>query len=395
MSDVIPHTGEAELDSQPVRYLPGESPANLPRPGIALTLSGGGYRAMVFHLGALMRLNETGYLKKLSRVSSVSGGSITAAMLGLHWKQLAFGSDHVATKLFELVIKPIFEFAGVTIDEGSIVGGMLNPFKSIPDEIAEAYRKHLFARSTLQDLPSDNEGPRFVINATNVQTKVLWRFSKPYIADYRVGMLRNPETELAVAVGASSAFPPVLSPVRLKFAPNSFDPTTAGDLQREPYTTDVFLTDGGVYDNLGLETAWKEYDTILISDGGGLAGDEPKPHADWFQHARRILDVIDNQVGSLRKRQAIASFINKERTGVYWGIRTDIANYQLSDSLNCPYSKTIQLANIPTRLKAMDEVQRQRLVNWGYAVSDAGLRKHVDPSLGKPVSLPYSAAGVG
>ena len=39
-----------------------------PAPGIALCLSGGGYRAMVFHLGALWRLNEGGYLPRLDRV---------------------------------------------------------------------------------------------------------------------------------------------------------------------------------------------------------------------------------------------------------------------------------------------------------------------------------------
>ena len=60
-----------------------------PEPGIALCLSGGGYRAMLFHLGALWRLNEIGYLPKLERISSVSGGSITAGVLGLKWERLA------------------------------------------------------------------------------------------------------------------------------------------------------------------------------------------------------------------------------------------------------------------------------------------------------------------
>ena len=49
--------------------------------GVALSLSGGGYRAMVFHVGALWRLNEVGLLSKLKRISSVSGGSITAGAL--------------------------------------------------------------------------------------------------------------------------------------------------------------------------------------------------------------------------------------------------------------------------------------------------------------------------
>jgi predicted acylesterase/phospholipase RssA len=72
-------------------------------PGIALCLSGGGYRAMIFHLGALIRLNETGLLAKLNRVSSVSGGSITAAQLGLKWRSLTF-QNGVARNLKELVV---------------------------------------------------------------------------------------------------------------------------------------------------------------------------------------------------------------------------------------------------------------------------------------------------
>ena len=63
------------------------------RDGIALCLSGGGYRAMMFHAGVLIRLNQLGVMKKLSRVSSVSGGSITAALLGMNWKKLTTNCD--------------------------------------------------------------------------------------------------------------------------------------------------------------------------------------------------------------------------------------------------------------------------------------------------------------
>src|SRR5439155_13312349 len=153
--------------------------------------------------------------------------------------------------------------------------------------------------------------------------KVLWRFSKPYTWDYRVGKIENPSIKLAVAVGASSAFPPFLSPVVLEFSNNDFVPGTGLDLQRPPYTTTVLLTDGGVFDNLGLETAWKQFRTVLVSDGGGLAPDEATPHLDWARHAFRILEIIDNQVRSLRKRQTIDAFLSG-RPGTYWGIRTDI-----------------------------------------------------------------------
>src|SRR5215212_7756481 len=63
----------------PERYRPERE-----RAGNALCLSGGGFRATLFHLGALRRLNETGVLAKLDTISSVSGGSIMAAMLATH-----------------------------------------------------------------------------------------------------------------------------------------------------------------------------------------------------------------------------------------------------------------------------------------------------------------------
>src|SRR5262249_50470188 len=151
-----------------------------------------------------------------------------------------------------------------------------------------------------------------------------------------------------------SAFPPFLSPVILEFSERDFVPGTGLDLQRPPYTTTVVLTDGGVYDNLGLETAWKQFRTILVSDGDGLAPDEPSPHRDWGRHAYRTLEIIDNQVRSLRKRQLIDAFRQQERLGTYWGIRTDITAYGL-EHLSCPLSATMALANIATRLSALDD----------------------------------------
>ena len=377
--------------AEPVEFIPTDVPGVAPARGTALCMSGGGYRAMLFHLGALWRLNECGYLPKLDRVSSVSGGSITAAVLGTRWAQLSFGAGGAAGNFRELVVEPVRRLAGKTFDAFSVLGGVLGP-GSIADKVADAYRQQLFQDLTLQDLP---DRPRFVINATNVQSGALWRFSKPYMRDYRVGEVKNPTVEMAVAVAASSAFPPVLSPLRLSLDEGSFTPGSGMDLQREPYTTEVILTDGGVYDNLGLETAWKGFDTILVSDGGGKMEPEPEPKHDWVRHSRRVLDLIDNQVRSLRKRQVIDAFKAGTRTGTYWGIRTDIADYGLADALVCPPDKTAALANIATRLKRLEPETQDRLINWGYAVCDAGLRRHVDNGLPAPGAFPYPASGVG
>jgi len=347
---------------------------------------------MLFHAGTLMRLNEAAYLGKLDRISSVSGGSITAGVLGLHWKELGVTANAPAD--ISIVVDEIRKIASHTIDIGSVLEGVFGP-GNVSARIRDAYDDMLFHGATLQDLP--DEPPRFVINATSVQSTVLWRFSKPFMADYRVGRVRQPRVPLAAAVAASSAFPPVLSPSELDLKKYGcvFEPDSIVDLQTEPYISKAVLTDGGVYDNMGLETVWKDYLTVLVSDAGGHVEAEESPHRDWARHAYRILDVVDNQVRSLRKRQVIDAFKQGARKGAYWGTRTDILDYGLQSALPCPFTETMDLARIPTRLKAIEAKQQEQLINWGYAVCDAAMRAHVDSTLPAPVDFPYPGSGVG
>ena len=390
----------------PVRWIPADEEKGPPRSGIGLCLSGGGYRAMLFHVGALWRLNELGYLKRLTRVSSVSGGSIAAAVLGQRWSRLRFTEPGpqghpVAANLEAEVVAPIRELADRTLDVPAVLLGMLLPGTTISARLAAAYRRHLFGGATLQDLPSDEDGPRFVINATNLQSGVLWRFSRPYLADYRVGTILEPEVALADAVAASSAFPPILAPARMRFANGQYVPGSGEDLQTPPFTTNPTLADGGVYDNLGLETAWKSCKTVLVSDGGGAMEPEegrlgPFPGyrwRDWATQMVRVTSVIDNQVRSLRKQQTVEGYqapadSDEHRLGTYWGIRSDIANFELPTSMEAPYEETLALARVPTRLAKLDQPTQDRLINWGYAICDTAIRKWVDETLPAPSGFP-------
>lgn len=369
------------LDKQPAQ----------PEDGIGLALSGGGYRAMVFHVGALIRLNEVGLMRKIKRISSVSGGSITAGVLGTSWKDLKFNND-VAVN-FDVVVERVRQMADTTVDAGAIIGGILLP-GSISDRVAKAYDKTLFNGAKLDDLPDDFQpgNPRFVINATNIQTAALWRFSRNYMGDYLVGLVERPNVSLAAAVAASSAFPPVLSPSELDIEQPVVN-TPGAYLHKEPYTKTAILSDGGVYDNLGLETIAKRYTTLLVSDAGQKIAPEPNPHRDWARHSLRVLDTVDNQVRSLRKRHLIDSYERKDHTGTYWGIRTSFADYKLTDDpLKCLTRNPIPLAEIPTRLEAMPRDVQDRLMNWGYAICDAALRAHIDQALqtklGVKIGLP-------
>jgi NTE family protein len=205
----------------------------------------------------------------------------------------------------------------------------------------------------------------------------------------------SPATDLAVAVAASSAFPPVLSPVVLSLGSGMTRPGNDPLLSGAPYTTTAVLADGGVYDNLGLETVWKKYDTVLVSDGGGHMPDIPRPGRLWTSQFVRVLHVIDNQVRDLRKRQAITSFADGQRKGSYWGIRSHVRDFGLADPLLDPPDEAIEsLAGVATRLAKIEPALQERLINWGYVISDTALRRWLDPSQPRG-SLPFPETGVG
>ena len=138
---------------------------------------------------------------------------------------------------------------------------------------------------------------------------------------------------------------------------------------------------------------WKRYTTLLVSDAGQKLAPEAEPESDWPRHAKRILEVVDNQVRSLRKRQLIDAFVQGLRKGAYWGIRIDIEDYGVA-CLPCPAPRTLALAAVPTRLSDVDDTTQERLINWGNAVCDAALRAHFDTQLPAATKFPYAGAAV-
>ena len=379
--------------------------------GTGIALSGGGFRAMLFHAGALMRLNELGILSRAKRISSVSGGSIAAGYLATVWNTFGAADANGVFKAdnFEAAyVEPILGFSRRKIDIIDALIGLL-PWTSAAEEVASEYEKYLLGTRTLQDIPDQ---PRFVFCATNLQTGVLWRFSKPYAGDYVIGRLDKPKIQLSQAVAASSAFPPVLSPMLLKFSPGSFTewPTSPSTARQKPDLTSfrkrVILTDGGVYDNHGIEPVVKRYATVFVSDGGAPFGPVSDIGWDWIRQLKRILGVTDNQVRALRRRDLIDRFIegnkisdeNKivadqshARMGAYWGIDTDPTEINAPDALPCDPKVTHQLARIGTRLSDVGEQTSKQLVNWGYVVCDRSLRANYKGSIAdtKP-KMPFS-----
>lgn len=383
MGGIVPDDPKVATSISPVHDHPGDP--QQPNDGVALCMSGGGYRAMLFHLGSLWRLNELHYLKKFDRISSVSGGSITNGVLALNWNKLGFDTNGFALNFDQQLTQPVRRLASQSIDVSSILGGI---FGGISQHVADHYNKFLYNHAKLQDIP---DAPRFVFNATSLQTGVLWRFSKPYMGDWKVGLVRNPNVELATAVAASSAFPPLLSPCVLNLDPNSFDPAIppAAGIKLPDFRKEIVLADGGVYDNLGLETAWKSNKTILVSNGGGALDLQVDPKHDWLNQTNRVLNIIYSQVVILRTRDIVALYKLGVRDGSYWGIGSNILNYELGDALVCPYDVTTRLAETATRLTALDGGLQEQLIDWGYSVTDAGMRRWVAKDAAAPAQSPY------
>jgi NTE family protein len=380
---------------QPVGPVPPPVHEQLADDGIALTLSGGGYRAMLFHVGALWRLNELGLLGKLSRISSVSGGSIANGRLAAAWRDLSF-RDGVATAFDDAFVRPLRVLASLTVDRAAVLTGWVTR-RPIANCLAQIYDRHLLHGMTLQELPDDlaGEGPRFVFNATSLQTGGVFRFSRQYAGDYHVGVIDRPELAVALAVAASSAFPPMLSPLVLDIPQGALVPGSGSDLQEPPFDQRVVLADGGVYDNLGLEGVYRRYRRILVSDASALLHPDPRPAHGWLRLAMRAMDVQGAQVRDLRVRQLMAAYGLPEdegelwRRGAYWGISANMDSYACTDALPCPHDRVMRLATLHTRLAALPDATQDRLINWGYAICDAAVRRWVEPGAPVPASFPY------
>lgn len=152
MSDEVkpvpPAASEAGAGKQPVY-------------GPALCLSGGGFRATLFHLGALIRLNELGVLPGLDVITSVSGGSITNGVLATRWSSLNLGPGGVFTNFDEVVCRPVRDFCakdlrtplllGPRLDFANL-GVLIRNYFSVPaNYLAGAYQALL--RQRLAELP--------------------------------------------------------------------------------------------------------------------------------------------------------------------------------------------------------------------------------------------------
>lgn len=337
--------------------------------GWALCCSGGGYKSAAFQVGAYIRLNELGVLRKLKRIASVSGGSIPTAFLGLNWSRLVWDGD-VAVNLHEVFVEPMTRFlTSANIDASNILQSLL-PWRTGAEGIEKAYAKRLFGAATLQDFPDEADAPRFVILATNFELNTLWRFSRPYAADHRVGMVMAPRFSLAKVVAASSGFPPFFCPVRLDFSDHEISkPGAAAAAGRS------LLADGGIYDNMGLEPIWKRYGVLLVSNAGDPLAETESPGGNWYGIVRRSMSMIHRQAENNRVRWLLSLADAGVRRVAYWPLRSSVAEFDAPGSIALSPAEADLARAEAVRLKALRPDAYRRLVRHGYSLCDAAVRR--------------------
>ena len=126
----------------------------------ALWLSGDGYRAALFHLGALTRLNELGLLARISTVGAVSGGSILAALLATRVQWPLHGTYR---EWPEQVAQPMRAIARRNVRARAILR------KPFPGNAAEAALEERYARELIAAFGGESQwGPNFIFGASGL-----------------------------------------------------------------------------------------------------------------------------------------------------------------------------------------------------------------------------------
>jgi NTE family protein len=340
---------------------------------IALCLSGGGFRASLFHLGALRRLNELGILSKVDMIASVSGGSILAAHLATvlpSWPSAGTSFDQWQ----EQVEAPFQTFVQKNLRTGPLLRRFLLPWNWFrPSTQVKALEGCYRARLTHLSLPELMDRPTFVFCGTDMVHGVSWVFERRRVGSYQSGyLIPAPSWPVAKAVAASSCFPPVFSPMPME-TPGGRS-VMSGVAKTALRWEGMSVSDGGLYDNLGLQPAAR-HGIVLASDGGQpFVAAVPKG---LFGRAKAYLSISGKQAGALRRQFLIGQFNTKQRQGTYWGIGSAVDRYRRDASPG--YSKAFAanvIARIRTDLDAFSEAEIAVLMNHGYLLADIAVNVH-------------------
>ena len=385
---------------------------------LVLAFSGGGTRAAALSYGVLKQLRDTPVvlegqrerlLDEVDWITSVSGGSFTAAYYGLHG---------------EGIFKD-YEDAFLRRDiDGALIRGVLNPFEWFSrtgrTELAvKYYEEYVFHGATFADMRHD--GPMIIINTSDLGYAVRFSFVQEYFNLLCSDLTTFP---VARAVAASSAVPVLFNPVvvrnyddcgstrppwlialKKRAAGNAvLEQLAAGvetyyDKERRKY---AHFVDGGITDNLGLRAIFDVIEAaggprsylekmhrkpphrlvVLVVD----ASTEPRPDMDGSNEQPGILETVNAMTDIQLHRYNVATIELMRESLAQWARAVSTPGRPVSDYLirlsfaDLPSAREREYFNsIPTTLSLSGE-QVERLIAAGGTLlkSDADFRRLMD-----------------
>ncbi len=348
--------------------------------GMALSLSGGGYRAVAFHTGVLWRLNELGLLPRLARISAVSGGAVLAGCLAMAWPKLAFKGG-VAVNFAASVVAPIRHLLGVNIGTWATILGWL-PGRSGNGELIRHFTAELYGAFALRDIAA---GPDFVFCATDLRHGTLWTFDRNEMGNAASGWFDAQAVPLATVVAASAAFPVLLGPAQLDLRPHRR--LRAREDASAVRHDDAILGDGGVYDDLALDPVLQGFADLMISDASEGLDVQQRPARNWPGQLARVRNIALSQVRLQRLARARAARADGGPAGALFAL-TAAPPAGIFSGFDQNIIKS--LVTLPTKFVPITRRTQEDLINWGYIVCTAAMQDS-DHHGGRPPAIPYPA----
>ncbi len=353
---------------------------------ISLSMSGGGVRAMAFHSGGLKYLAEIGSIERINELSTVSGGSLLAAMI-----YSRNGGQWPNSQQFLNEILPAIETLLTTTDLQKKLGRdlLLNPFNW----------RYLFSRANILgksikslwgiDGKLGDLGTSVVwsINCTAGETGRRFRFKQGQAGDSSIGYFNASNFNISDAVAISAAYPLIGNYVlRVNdydwHQRTSWESTSSDVVATSPAYKRLHLMDGGIYDNLGTEPLFNHGRMItrtpqrqlIVMDAGAPLNLEPKYLRFTLNSLIRVIGIATNQARALRIRTLIDYFIQGGNGGaimigtspsrVLKRVESSNDDWQSQDQIQ-------QVAAFPTNLKQLSNAEFTLISRHGYQLTKA------------------------
>lgn len=354
---------------------------------IGLALSGGGFRATLYHLGLIRFLYDSGILPQVTHIAAVSGGSIIAAHLGLNWGRYTGSAsefDAAANELLTFIRLDVRNRIvrryglGLALRQPRWLLGMSNRRLTRGGLLEYLYEQYLYGDTSLFQLP---ESPQLHLLATNLSEgrlcsfnrEGLWMIHRESGESTRIDQLHAGLATVPMAVAASSVFPGFFPPMELDGEDVG---ARSGEFGRQAFT------DGGVFDNLGVRmfrflthsmaNDGPPWDGVLVSDvGKPFKVESVRRPGGLIRTALRASDILMDRVWQLE------TDIFKEEPGFVFARITDTVDPDQDPTALHPEVQR-QLPSIRTDLDRFSDLESSTLIRHGYCVGRQACQSRPD-----------------